>query len=274
MTTRPHGVRVSLRIAWTLEKAAIRAQLGYRANYAIMTITGVLYQGSGLAFLWVVLDRFHTIDGWTLPDIAFLYSLRLLAHAVWLVPGNQVEFLDALIRDGEFDRFLTRPLNPLLQVMTHRFQINVLGDVVTAVALFATAAATAQVSFSPLHVVYLVAAVIGGALAEGALVLCVSSLSFRFLQTWAAQYLVDQVYLLFGSYPTRAFGTAANWVLTWMVPVAFVAYIPSSALLGRTGALGLPAFVAWGAPVVGLLWFAAAYRVWMGQLSALTGSGT
>jgi ABC-2 type transport system permease protein len=271
---KPYGLRTSLRIAWQLEKAAIRAQLGYRTNYVIMTVTGVLYQGSGLAFLWVVLARFHTIDGWTLRDIAFLYSLRLLAHALWLVPGNQVELLDSLIREGEFDRFLTRPLNPLLQVMTRRFQINVLGDVLTSVALFATAAATAQVAFTPLHVLYLAAAVIGGALAEGAVVLAVSSLSFRFLQTWAAQYLVDQVYLMFGSYPTRAFGSAVNWVLTWMLPVAFVAYIPSSALLGRTANLGLPSYVVWGAPVIGLLWFIAAYRLWMRQLATLTGSGT
>ena len=263
----------TLRVAWELEKASFRGQLEYRFNFVLLTVMGVVYQGSGFAFIWVVLRQFDTIAGWTFPDLAFLYSLRLLAHATWVVPFNQIDMLDLTVREGRLDRFLVRPLNPLLQVMTNRFQMNVIGDVVTATALFVVAASTAAVSFSPVHILYLVGAVIGGALAEGALVLAISSLNFRFLQTWAAQHLVDNVYLMFGSYPLRVFGVATSWILTWIVPVAFVAYIPSSVLLDRTGGLHVSSVVAWAAPAVGITWFYCGYRVWRWQLQSYQSSG-
>jgi ABC-2 type transport system permease protein len=264
----------SLAIAWELQKAAFRGQLSYRVNFLVLTLMGIAYQGSGFAFIWVLMHQFDSIGGWSTSEVAFLYALRLLAHSAWVVPFNQVEFLDSTVREGRFDRYLVRPLNPLLQVMTNRFQMNVIGDLATAVIFFAATAVVADVSFTPLHVVYLILAVIGGGLAEGALVLAVSSLSFRFLQVWAAQHLIDNVYLMFGSYPMHIFGRAASWVLTWTIPVAFVAYVPSGLLIDKTSGLHLSRSLAWCAPVVGLVWFLAAYRIWVRQMRRYEGTGS
>ena len=253
-------------LLWELQKAAIRSELQYRLNFAFLALLGVLYQASGIAFVWVVLRRFDSIAGWTFGEVALLYAMRMLAHALWVVPFHQLAMLDTIIREGRFDRYLVRPLNPLLQIITTRFRLNVLGDLAAAVALLVIALSQVDVEATVPHVVYFVLAVVGGALAEGAVVIAVSSLAFRFIETWAATHLVDNVFLLFGSYPTRLFGTAANWALTWLLPIAFVAYVPSSLLLDRTDELTVPPVVAWLAPVVGMLWFTAAYRFWRRQI--------
>jgi ABC-2 type transport system permease protein len=116
--------------------------------------------------------------------------------------------------------------------------------------------------------------VIGGALAEGGFVLAVSSLAFRFLETWAAAAFVDNIYLMFGSYPMRVFGAGTAWIMTWIIPVAFVAYIPASVLLDRTNGLHVASFVAYGAPVIGFLWFLAAYQVWRFQVRHYQSAGS
>jgi ABC-2 type transport system permease protein len=256
----------SLRITLAFYRAAIRSEMQYRLNFVMLCVLGLVYQGSGIAFVWVVLRTFDTISGWTFGEVAFLYALRLLAHAAWAVPFHQLEFMDTTIREGRFDRYLVRPLNPFLQVITTRFQMNVVGDVVAAVVMFTIAVNLVAIDFSPLNILYLVLVVVGGALAEGAAVVVVSSLSFRFVQTWAANHLVDNIYLMFGSYPTRIFGGVMTWGLTWVVPVAVVAYIPSSVLLGKTGTLHVPEAVAIAAPLIGVLWFSLAYRWWRWQV--------
>lgn len=263
----------TIRIAWALEKAALRSQMEYRLDFVILLLMGIAYQSSGFAFIWVVLKQFNTIDGWTFHQLAFLYALRLLAHVAWYLPFNQIGEFDGIVREGTFDQILVRPMNPLLQVVTNGFRINILGDLVLSAALFIYAANVATVDFSPLHVLYLIAAVIGGALAEGAVVLAVATLAFRFLQTWAASYLADNVYLLFGSYPIRIFGSATAWLFTWIVPVAFVAYVPSSVLLGKTHGLAVSPTVAWCAPLIGIAWFALAYLFWNRQMRAYQSAG-
>lgn len=256
----------SMRITFALYRAAIRGEMQYRLNFVMLCALGLVYQGSGIAFVWVVLRTFDTIAGWNFGELAFLYSLRLMAHAVWVVPFHQLEFMDTTIREGRFDRYLVRPLNPFLQIITSRFQMNVIGDVTAAAVLFTIAVNLVDIDFSPLSVVYLVLAVVGGALAEGAAAVVVSSLSFRFVQTWAAGQLIDNIYLMFGSYPTRVFGGVLTWGLTWVLPVAVVAYIPSSVLLGKADTLHIPAPLAVAAPLIGVLWFAAAYKWWRRQM--------
>lgn len=264
----------SLAVAWTLQKAALRSGMQYRLNFVVGAIMAVAYQGSGFAFLWVVLARFHTIAGWTFGQVAFLYGLRLLAHALWRLPFSQLESLSFALRDGQFDRYLVRPMNPLIQLMTRGFFMGTIGDVVTAIGVFAYANHLTHISWTPVHIGYLVLAVIGGAAAEGAFVLAAVSLGFKSLLTWAAEFLVDNVYLLFGSYPLRLFGATTSWVLTWIVPVAFVAYIPSGFLLGRTHDLHVAPTVAYVAPVIGLLWFGAAYQFWLFQVRHYQSAGS
>src|SRR5665647_3924762 len=100
---------------------------------------------------------------------------------------------DDRVRNGTFDRFLVRPLNPLIQVLTRRFSVNTLGDVLTAIGILTFASSIAHLSWTPAHILYAAAAVLGGALIEGALALGISSLSFRFVEVWPARYLVDNV---------------------------------------------------------------------------------
>lgn len=264
----------SLALTWELQKAAFRGQLDYRANFVIMTVMAFAYQGSGIAFIWVVLAKFHTLDGWTFRDLAFLYAVRLLAHATWGAPFHQLNEIDLVLRDGRFDQYLVRPLNPLLQVISSgRFRMYAVGDVIIATVLFVFATSLARVSFTPIHITYLVLAVLGGAIAEGAFVLAAGSLCFRLFETWPIRLLIDNVFLMFGSYPLRVFGATTGWIFTWVVPVAFVAYIPASTLLGRTDGLHISPVLAWGAPAVGFVWFAAAYQLWRWQLRSYQSSG-
>lgn len=257
----------------SLYGAALRGQLAYRVNFLLLGVLGVVYQGSGLAFIWVLLSQVGTIGGWTFDELFFLYSMRMLAHAAWVVPFNQLDMLSHMVREGRLDVFLVRPVSPLLQVLTHRFQLNVLGDAVLAVVAFVVALGVADIELTPLSAAYLVLAVLGGAMAEGAVVLAVASLNFRYLETEGAQRLIDNVYLIFGSYPLHVFGATLQWTLTWLVPVAFVAYLPAATLLGRPEGPALGGALAWAVPAVGAAWFALAHRVWGWQLNRYQSAG-
>lgn len=260
-------------MTWALTRAAVRGAAQYRLNFVVLAVMGIAYQGSGFAFIAVVLSRYPSIAGWTFPEIAVLYALRLLAHAVYLVPLYMLNELDDLIRNGTFDRFLVRPLNPFLQVLTRRFSVNSVGDTLTAVGVLAYASAIADLRWTPATTLYALAAVLGGALVEGGLAIAISSMSFRFVEVWPARYLADNVLLNFGSYPLSVFGAAAQWVMTWILPVAFIAWVPAAVVLDHREGLGVSGTVAWFAPAVGLAWFCLGYQVWRRELRNYASTG-
>jgi len=90
---------------------------------------------------------------------------------------------------------------------------------------------------------------------------------------WVAFASADAPRYRFGSYPLHIFGDLARFVLTFGVPVAFIAYLPSTVLLGRTGELSVHPALAYGAPLVGAALFGAAYLFWRSQIPHYQSSG-
>lgn len=254
--------------------AAMRAQGQYRANLVIELIGAIAYQGAGFAFVWVVVDRFGEIGGWHLPELALLYGMRLGAHGVFTFFFAQLMGeVATVVRQGEFDRYLIRPLDPLLQLITRRFNLTVAGDLLGGIALIAVGAAYVDVAWTAPSLTYLVLAVIGGSLVEGAMHLTASALAFRLLSTESLGGAIDDLLSTLGGYPLGIFPAGAQFALTFLFPIAFIAYFPATVLLGRTGELSVPAWLAGFAPLVGAVLLAVAYAFWRYQIRHYTSSG-
>ncbi|HEV8635144.1 MAG TPA: ABC-2 family transporter protein [Chloroflexota bacterium] len=260
-------------VGLALAGASLRAQMQYRANFVILVVMGLVYQLTGFVFLWVILSRFGAIAGWTLGEVAFLYGLRLLAHGVYGLLFNAIQRISRMTRRGEFDRYLVRPLPLLLQVLVERVHVAGIGDLLGGIALFLTAQALVGVDWSPPALAYLALAVAGGCLIEAALRLAINSLAFRFLELGSLSFFVDTLIGNFGNYPLRIYGLAAQFLLTFVLPVAFVAYVPAAVLLGRTDELAVHPALAYGAPLVGILLFLLAHRVWRAEMRHYQSAG-
>ncbi|WP_431896773.1 ABC transporter permease [Nonomuraea sp. bgisy101] len=259
----------TLRLYWRLQRATMRGAMQYRLNTVISILTGAIYQGSGFAFIWVIMHTFPAMAGWSLPQIAFLYGLRLTAHALCMLPLSSLIGIDWLVREGEFDRILLRPLNPLVQLMTKRMGVGQLGDLLVGVVLLVVAADAADVAWTPGLVAFCAAALVGGALVEASFFLALSSMALRMLDTFALKVFVDDVFSKFGSYPMSVFGGVTQWLLTYVLPVAFVAYVPAGVVLGK---LVMP--LAYASPLLGVALFAVAYLIWTRQLRHYQSVGT
>jgi ABC-2 type transport system permease protein len=260
-------------LALVLAGASLRAQMQYRANFVILVVMGLVYQLTGFVFLWVILSRFEAIAGWSLGEVAFLYGLRLLAHGVYGLLFNAIQRISRMTRRGELDRYLVRPLPLLVQVLVERVHVAGIGDLIGGGLLFLAAQALVGIDWSPAALAYLALAVAGGCLVEAALRLAINSLAFRFLELGSLSFLVDNLIGNFGNYPLRIYGAAGQFLLTFVLPVAFVAYFPATVLLGRVGELSVHPALAYGAPLVGILLFLLAHRFWRGEIRHYQSAG-
>ncbi|OIV37649.1 ABC transporter permease [Mangrovactinospora gilvigrisea] len=255
--------------------AAWRGQLQYRGNLVLTLIGGVLYQGVGLAFVWAVVAKFGHVGGWGMGELAFLYGVRLTAHAAWTIPFNRLNSMDWMVQRGEFDRYLIRPAGTLTQFLNWSTNIQPLGDLIGGVGVLVAASSAAPIDWSPTAVLYLLATIAGGALVECSLQLGLCGLSFRLQATYALRMnFIDNIMNNFGGYPLTIFPSVMRFALTFLLPLAFVAYLPANVLLHRTGELSVAPWLAWCAPLLGPLLFAAAYKFWYGQLKHYKSSGT
>ncbi|MET8004214.1 ABC transporter permease [Nonomuraea glycinis] len=251
----------------------MRGEAQYRANVIVVLFGSLAYQGVGLAFIGVVVGRFGQIGGWSLSEILFLYGLRLTAHGLWFVFFNQIGQIDTVVLQGEFDRFLVRPINPLLQLMTRRAALAYFGDLIGGVALLSYAASAVDIDWSIGRVLFLMTAVLGGALVEVSIQLTLSAFSFRLLSTRMLRVNVDMMFNTFGSYPMSIFPNIVRMILTFVLPVAFVAFFPAAVLLEHDWEIGFSLWLPVMSPCVGIFLFILAYRFWIGQMRNYQSSG-
>lgn len=263
---RPQLREVSpLRAWWVLMAASLKVVFAYRSNLVNTALGSVALQGSQLLFVGVLLHRFEEVGGWGFGEVALLFAMRLCAHAVCTVPFGQHSVIDFLINEGDYDRLLLRPVSPFLQLLAWRFNPGSLGDLSLGVVVLVVAAQLAPVDWTPGTVVFLVLAIVAGGLVEAGVQFALSSLSFRLRATWSLKVTVDTTFADFGPYPLGVFGTVGSLALTFVLPLAFIAYLPATALLGRTDELLLPEWAAYSSLAVGPLLFWAGYRAFVHQ---------
>ena len=146
----------------------------YRANFFMWFGFTIVYHATAIAALWVTLHQFPSMNGWDFRQMAFLYGLWMLGHAFHNTFFFTVGDVPTMIREGRFDRFLVRPLDPLFQAMTVPQQIWP-DELILAIAFFCIATAFAGVRVDALFCAYVPLVMIGGALIDFGLNLAIAT---------------------------------------------------------------------------------------------------
>lgn len=240
---------------------AIRGEMQYRVSFLIQVLFGVVFQTVGFVFVAVVLTRFEAVGGWGLWEVGLLYGIRLLGHGLWVLVMNQLFRFDQIVQEGEWDRYLIRPMPLWSQLMFTQFRIAPLGDFISGLALLAFAASRVDVDWTIGKTGFLILAVVGGGLIDGAFQLGAAAFAFRYLETMPLRVVFDDLQGRFASYPMTIFDRPLRAFMTWIVPMAFMAWIPTTVLLGRAEELPFPAWVAYLSPLIGFVLMAAVIRL-------------
>lgn len=251
----------------------IRARMQYRGEFLLEIFNGILWQTSVLVFVMVILAEFPGMAGWSSSEILLIASMRMLSHALFALFFSNIVKVPFMVLDGKFDGYLTRPLPAYLQVLTSSFGVHALGDLLVAGGLLGWALTNVPVAWSTVTVLYLVVSVLSGALLEAALHTLIACRGLRRPGSDAFSVWVDELMATFGSYPLGIFPGPVKAVFTYLLPLAFVAYLPASAVLGHAPADGAAHWLAVLSPALGIALFALATGVWRKSLKHYSSPG-
>lgn len=82
---------------------------------------------------------FPTMLGWHVGEVAFLSSVASLGFGLAELFGGGIDNFDTIIRLGDFDRVLLRPVTALIQVSTTQFRLRRLGRIIQGIGAFLVA---------------------------------------------------------------------------------------------------------------------------------------
>ncbi len=204
----------------------------------LMGLFGFFFtQVLGIAFLYLIFDKIPNLNGWTLSQLIFIYGFaqiprgidHLFTDNIWLVAWRMVV-------NGDFDRYMLRPMNVFFQIICEKLQPDAVGELLIGTILIIMSLSKGIVIVDGMHIVMFIVSVIAGAVIYTSIKLLFASLSFwikrsgPFLQV--AYEMAD-----FAKYPVEIYSKPIQFILTFVIPFAFVAYFPASYFLIQKSAL-------------------------------------
>lgn len=256
---------------YKLIRISMKSRLQYRADFFIGIANVFVLNGVNLALIGILLHRFHSLHGWNIWDMFFLYSLFMIGHSIYSLLFWHFNAIDDFITKGTFDQFLLRPLSPLIQFLGREIQPFGFGDVAVGVITFAIAFQHEGLHWPLWKWLYLILAIASGTAVEMAIRWAIAASAFWFGRSVGFTIIANRLNLLVQQYPIDVFG---NWfrLAVTVIPVAFMNYYPSLVLLGKSNGIG--SWLGLLSPVTAVLAVFAAWLIWRQGLKVYTSSGS
>lgn len=243
-----------------LIRFSIRSRMQYRFNFWTGSFIAAFIAFMEFALLAVILSRFGTIQGWSIAESAYLYSVLTLSRSIYRTFASDVHHLEQYLVSGNLDALLLRPLPVLLVLMTQNVSIRfgelLLGFGMLAYSLGSLANQGQIELWSVIPLTLLIS--LNGALLFFGIALATAATGFWLTRISMLQNLTEDATHTAIRYPLTIFPGWLKGVLTFGLPVAFVNYMPALYIIrGEAGPWMLALSAAASAAVVGagaLLW--------------------
>lgn len=234
----------------------LKKLMEYKADFLMGAFGLIASQAVNLVFLWIIFSSIPSLKGWSYDEILFIYGFSLFPKAIdHLFFDNLWSMGYWLVAKGDFDKYLTRPLNTYLTVVVEKFQIDAVGELVVGIALVASTISKVHIHWSFLNLILLLVVIPAATLIYTGIKTITASLSFwmkRSGQVIHVFYMMNE----FAKYPTTIYNNVIRNVITYIIPFAFTAYYPASYFLTGENPLfciGGPVIAAAALMTVGIL---------------------
>jgi ABC-2 type transport system permease protein len=257
-----------------LAGAKLRSDWQYRLSFLVLLCTGLLLTALDFAGIAVVFTRTPALGGWTLGQVAFLYGVAGLSFGVANFVVGSVEMVSPKVRDGSFDLLLIRPVNVLVNLTASEFNFRRVGRVAQAATVFAVAVAASGADWTAGRVLMLPVMVVSGTVIAAATWVITSSVAFWTVNTQEMASSLTYGGNLATSYPVHVLEPWLRVLLTYVVPLVFVNYLPALYILDLDTPLALPPWLRFASPAVAVAMSVVARVTWRAGLRHYRSTGS
>ena len=238
-----------LRLFTAILSLSLRRDLAFRTDLLFQGLVSAAEGAAGLATLAVVYTRVQTIAGWQ-PEAAIILfgTFQIMSGVLTTYMEPNVAWFRYQILEGRLDDILLKPVPALFLASLGTSASWGLLDIATGIVLVGIGQCLVGTLPPWWHMVsWLILMMVGIVMTWSSRVVLASA------AFWAPSFQPDVLYKAlwqFGRYPVQIYQQPLRFILTYVVPIAFVATFPAQALTHGSSAPFLGASVLGGAGAI------------------------
>lgn len=232
----------------------LKSQMQYKSSFLMMAIGQFLVSFTTFLSVYFMFSRFHQVEGFTLSEVLICFAVTLMAFSFAECFVRGFDVFPRLIKSGDLDRLLVRPISVEFQVLTSHMEFSRVGRLFQAILMLGFAIPNCGVHWTIDKILTLILMLIGGIVIFSSLFVLYAGFSFFTLDGLEFMNIFTDGGREFGKYPVSIYGEGVLKLTTYVVPIALFQYYPFLYLVGRSEQIGL-IFL----PLLGFLFFIPCY---------------
>lgn len=236
-----------------LVAARIRSQLQYRLSFALNLFGMAVITFLDFAVILVLFEQIDALGDWSVAEVALLYAISAMSFALTDLAIGHLDLLPRMIREGDLDQVLVRPLGSLFQVIASDFQLRRLGKFLQGLAVLVVAVSQLDLDWTAARLGMLVVGVVGGAAIFAGVWIGLATVAFWLIDSIEVVNAFTYGGNFLAQYPINIFGPWLRRLVLFVVPVSFVSYFPALYVLDKEDPLGLPSALQFASPLVAVV---------------------
>ncbi|THV30654.1 ABC transporter permease [Glycomyces paridis] len=264
---RPAGARHVGAVYTRAIVAQIRSITEYPADFWVMASAGVMWNVLQFAFLTVLFATVPDVAGWRYHEMLMLSGLFTVASGSTALLCDGVWSTGQMVLKGEIDYRITRPAPVVVQVATTHIGMQGFGEVAFGLVMLAYGWIGAGLGLAPVPIGLL-------AIACAVTIECALVTLFCAVNFWIKGPMSNFAFMLIDLQsnamvlPLGLFPIGVRLLTMFVIPVAFVNFVPVAVLTGHLSAAWLV-----GTPLAALACVLAALGVYRLGLRSYDSSG-
>ena len=233
----------------------LKRMMEYKGDFLTGIAGFLLNQFFNLMFLWIIFANIPNLMGWTIEQIVFIYGFSLIPKGIdHLLFDNLWSIGYFTVRKGDFDKYLTRPINPLFHVMVEKLQIDALGELIMGIALIGVTLPSLSIDWSVTKVLLIIIVIPFATMIYVGIKTATAAIAFW---TKRSGNIIYMFYMVndFAKYPVTIYNNFVKAVITYIIPFAFTAFFPANYILTGENPLfniGMTVVIALAIMVIGV----------------------
>ncbi|WP_276356651.1 ABC transporter permease [Cohnella caldifontis] len=247
----------------------LKTKLTYRADFWVEVMSDLLFSAMNLVFIFVVFQHTPSLAGWSRAEVVFVYGYFMIPYGVFGTFFNLWNFGERYIAKGEMDRVLTRPAHSLAQVLLENVDPPSMIGSFVGLAIMISAWSTLGLPFHLYDPFVLLIFVAGSVLIYAGIYMTLAAISFY---SDAPTGIIPLMFNIqsYGRYPVQIYNKGIRFLLTWVLPFAFVGVYPASFFLQSHGDWTMPLLT----PIVGIVFWTIGLTIWNRGVKRYRGAGS
>lgn len=253
----------------------MKGKMEYHFSLLFELIANSILIGVYFAGFYVIFHNFRNIAGWNQYEVLFLFTTSWLSYSFsCFLFWSPMKDIGELVRSGNFDLYLTRPIRPLTYLVMQQFQYTFFPRLIFAAFFWVYSMHKLQIHWTAVTVFYYCMNAASAFVIFSAITIITGAVSFWTVKNEEiVSLLTNNDYGLknFCDYPISIYSKGVQGLLTFVIPYALTGYYPVAFILGKN----LPhIWIAFLSPFMALVMAVMAYYLWNMGIKRYGSSGT